>query len=862
MMAPINAQWQQAYYNLGGFNNFHFVDSLHGWFTHLGVDKIVHTSDGGHTFVVQPVTAGNYDKNSIFMENLSTGWCGGGGDGAPGKIHRTTNGGATWVLKSHPAPPSGWNDIAKVGNSIWFVGGYGSQQAIIMKTSNNGTSWQVNLYPEIGTIVDMQMLDEQNVLICGKKAIHRTSDGGNTWVEVAQNPNPDYWFYPMAFVNSMLGYALAYKYGISELYITTDSGFTWNLHYAFTDIGQKSALSVVPSTGTIFVAGSYNNFIDKGIYKSTDGGATWDIFPTNYHINCIYTPTPYQGWAGAGSMIYRYDYVVPPTVEPIPSALIQLGEQFQHQVQATGLGLKYTMSGNPAGLNIGLYSGLIQGTPTQGGNFAITVAVKDTDANVVNTAFNLRINRKPLFIPPFPSTHAWVDSLYQTAISASDIDGDTLTFSHLQIPSFLQLIQNPPSPSAYLQGTPALTDTGYHNISIMVIDGYGGSDTLNFILRVTEYLQLLISPIPDQLIQFGQSFNYQVRASGLGLRYFLAGQPNGLNIGLYSGLISGTPVQGGTFNITVTVQDTVNNTTNTTFALRVNRKPQFIAPFPPVFVWVDSLYYGLLTASDADNDSLIFTALIKPDFLELISNPPSPNYTALLQGTPSITDTGNHSISITASDGYGGEDTLNYILQVIINNPPYFSGSWQDTVFVFKDSSYTWLFDFLDIDEDTLWTITGNIGVPGLNVIEELFGIGSVTSTVTGIPADTGTYTAEVSVIDEHGLTGTLSFTVIVDIVTGINPTIELPTEFILYQNYPNPFNPSTKISWQSPVGSMHVLKVYDVLGNKIATLVEDYKPAGTYEVEFYASGLASGIYFYRLTAGKYSEMKKLILLR
>ncbi len=57
-----------------------------------------------------------------------------------------------------------------------------------------------------------------------------------------------------------------------------------------------------------------------------------------------------------------------------------------------------------------------------------------------------------------------------------------------------------------------------------------------------------------------------------------------------------------------------------------------------------------------------------------------------------------------------------------------------------------------------------------------------------------------------------------------------------LHQNYPNPFNPSTKISWQSPVGSWQTLKVYDVLGNEVATLVNEYRNAGSYEVEFNAS--------------------------
>jgi photosystem II stability/assembly factor-like uncharacterized protein len=94
------------------------------------------------------------------------------------------------------------------------------------------------------------------------------------------------------------------------------------------------------------------------------------------------------------------------------------------------------------------------------------------------------------------------------------------------------------------------------------------------------------------------------------------------------------------------------------------------------------------------------------------------------------------------------------------------------------------------------------------------------------------------------------------------NKNNDLPTEFLLYQNYPNPFNPTTKISWQSPVGSWQTLKIYDLLGNEIATLVDEEKPAGKYEVEFNASNLPSGVYFYRLQAGSFNKIKKMILIK
>ncbi|MCL6494586.1 MAG: T9SS type A sorting domain-containing protein [Ignavibacterium sp.] len=78
--------------------------------------------------------------------------------------------------------------------------------------------------------------------------------------------------------------------------------------------------------------------------------------------------------------------------------------------------------------------------------------------------------------------------------------------------------------------------------------------------------------------------------------------------------------------------------------------------------------------------------------------------------------------------------------------------------------------------------------------------------------------------------------------------------------NYPNPFNPVTKITWQSPVNGQQTLKVYDVLGREVATLVDEYREAGSYEVEFDATNLPSGMYIYRLQSGNYSDVKKMIL--
>ncbi|HAY33500.1 MAG TPA: hypothetical protein DCY06_05135 [Bacteroidetes bacterium] len=103
-------------------------------------------------------------------------------------------------------------------------------------------------------------------------------------------------------------------------------------------------------------------------------------------------------------------------------------------------------------------------------------------------------------------------------------------------------------------------------------------------------------------------------------------------------------------------------------------------------------------------------------------------------------------------------------------------------------------------------------------------------------------------------------------VITGVNnnvtSVINTPFDYNLSQNYPNPFNPSTKINFSIPKAGVVSLIVYDILGKEVIQLVNEFKAAGKHEINFNASNLSSGTYFYRIEAGEFKSTKKMSLLK
>jgi uncharacterized Ntn-hydrolase superfamily protein len=208
---------------------------------------------------------------------------------------------------------------------------------------------------------------------------------------------------------------------------------------------------------------------------------------------------------------------------------------------------------------------------------------------------------------------------------------------------------------------------------------------------------------------------------------------------------------------------------------------------------------------------------------------------------------------------------------------------WKDSLFTFVDP----FLSKISVDEDSipadgssqaiitispknnsdtllaagLEILLNNTGSGVLSTVNDL-GDGTYEATITA-PTMAGNDTISAKTVSGTDTVSIFSKTVVVYISPVSADEENIPVnEFYLYQNSPNPFNPTTSIQYAIGSRQFVQLKVYDVLGNEIAILVNEEKPAGTYEVEFQATGLPSGIYFYQLKAGSSIETKKMVFMR
>lgn len=190
------------------------------------------------------------------------------------------------------------------------------------------------------------------------------------------------------------------------------------------------------------------------------------------------------------------------------------------------------------------------------------------------------------------------------------------------------------------------------------------------------------------------------------------------------------------------------------------------------------------------------------------------------------------------------------IADTVVNNPPVIVNK-PDTLVTHPDSLVTFQVEAMDPDGDSLRFSVAGQGAS----------IDSITGLFKYIGSQLGSYDIKIMVTDGQDL-AVDSFIVRVDNLTGVEDDFNIPAEYALAQNYPNPFNPSTTINFSLPRSSQVLLRVYNVLGQEVATLVNEELSVGNHSVSFDATGLATGLYIYKIQAGKFSAVKKMLFVK
>ena len=247
-----------------------------------------------------------------------------------------------------------------------------------------------------------------------------------------------------------------------------------------------------------------------------------------------------------------------------------------------------------------------------------------------------------------------------------------------------------------------------------------------------------------------------------------------------------------------------------------------------------------------------------------------------ISGTNLFAGTNGEGVFLSQNDGTSwsavnsGLPHFPYVYSLAVSGTNLFTGTYSRGMYLSTNDGTSWT----AIDSELTNLNVLALAVSGTNLFVGTFGGGVFLSTNNGT-----SWSAVDSGLTEHyiysfAVTGTNLFAgtdhlggvwirALSEMITDVNQTeSNLSTNFRLQQNYPNPFNPTTTLNYSVPKTGLVTLKVCDILGREVAALVNEQKTSGKYEVQFNASNLTSGVYFYRLQAGIFVDTKKMILLK
>ncbi|MFH2029821.1 MAG: putative Ig domain-containing protein [Bacteroidota bacterium] len=512
----------------------------------------------------------------------------------------------------------------------------------------------------------------------------------------------------------------------------------------------------------------------------------------------------------------------PPIVNSIPPQTAYTNSKFIFQLvynDADGDKLNFALSDNPSWLNIndkGLISGIAPNSSV--GDFEIQATVSDPGGSTASVTLFLSVkyNTAPI-LTAVEDLVVTATERFEFPLAAVDEQNDTLRFSLLQSPSWLKLGEF----SGIISGTPSLDDIGQHQINLSVTDGKGAYDSTNFIINVLEKKDSIIAT-------FGKPF--------------IDGAVNiDKNDWLDDWLIIADSDTDSYWNPITPIPD---NELYAVFA-----------------TWdSDSLYIGIdYKINDSYNTFMLYIDAGKEG------------------GITDFNSQNGYLGDYAKNFAFASENTIDlFIADYYINAPNLFACDTNNSLDITEKMNGKRGKNAEDLEAAISWNDIYNLGEGLIPQNVELKFVALVAGGFNWGAGDSAP--DNFSVDGNKGPDSLINLTKISPdkdgdgipdptiFISEIAETNSFPAHFELKQNYPNPFNPSTIIQFSISHDEFTTIKIYDVLGKEIQTLVSEFKKAGAYKIEFSGNindqQLSSGVYFYKLNSGKFSVVKKMVLIR
>ncbi len=582
-----------------------------------------------------------------------------------------------------------------------------------------------------------------------------------------------------------------------------------------------------------------------------------------------------------------------PVVEGIPDQTITEGESFAAitlddyatDVDDPDSALTWTYSGNSA-LTVTIDENRIAyvATPDENWNGSETIVFTATDTSGASDADTVEFTVQPANDPPVVSGIADQTvaegsdfSTIQLDLYVDDIDNndEEMTWSVTGNTNLLVQID-----SLTRVATVFAADSNWYGSEILIFTatdpgGLADSDTAVFeITPVNDAPQ--VAEIPDQTITEGDVFQpialddyvNDVDDPDSNLTWTYSGN-NELLVDIDANRVATISIPSEEWNgserILFTVTDTagLDASTYVTFTVEaVNDTPQIVSPLPELFfaedgslLYATSNWYPYVHDNDNPDSTLEYTVRsgnwvsATADSAGFLFNAPENWF-------------GVDTLMLTVSDGFSADSSKFVVRVQSVNDVPVIS-NLPDSVHFRNDSSFVLIMGEYVSDVETPDSLLAWEFAVSNDSLKVAYNANTTELTLEA-PDFSGIVELICTVKDDSNATAVDTILVDVSTATAIADGFDkmLPKTYSLGQNYPNPFNPSTRIKYALPKAGKVRIEVYNITGSKVAVLVDEYKQAGVYVAEFRAGNLASGLYFYRIQAGTFSKVKRMILLK